>query len=91
MPVKIRLSRYGRRNRPFFRIEVFDTRTRRDGKSIERLGWYDPLIADESKKYSIDKERAEYWLSQGAQMSETVHQIFGKLGIHKKPRKLKKK
>ena len=53
MTVRIRLSRYGRRNRAFFRIEVFDSRTRRDGKSIEKLGWYDPVIAEEAKKYGI--------------------------------------
>ena len=84
MAVRIRLSRYGRRNRAFFRIEVFDSRTRRDGKSIEKLGWYDPLVVDEDKKYKVNKERAEYWLSEGVRMTTTVHSIFNKLGIYPK-------
>ena len=90
MSVRIRLSRYGRKNRPFFRIEVFDSRTRRNGKSIEQIGWYDPLVEDEAKKFKLDKERAEYWLSQGVELTKTVHSILNKLGIYKKPRKSKK-
>lgn len=87
MSVRIRLSRFGRKNRAFFRIEVFDSRTRRNGKSIERLGWYDPIIEDEKKKFKVNKERAQYWLSEGVQMSDTVHDIFNKLGIYRKTAK----
>ncbi len=82
--VKIRLSRKGRRNRPFYRIEVFDTRTRRDGRPVEQIGWYDPYVADEAKKYSLDVERAKYWVSVGAQTSGTVGNIFRKRGVYKK-------
>ena len=85
MSVRIRLSRYGRKNRAFFRIEVFDSRIRRNGKSIERLGWYDPFVEDEKKKYKVNAERAKYWLSVGAQMSDTVHDIFNKLSIFRNP------
>lgn len=84
MSVRIRLSRYGRKNRAFFRIEVFDSRTRRNGKSIERLGWYDPVVEDDKKKYKVNEKRAHYWLSEGAQMSDTVHDIFNKLSIYRK-------
>lgn len=83
MAVRIRLKRYGRRNRAFFRIEVFDSRTRRDGRSIEILGHYDPLIADESLKYKVNAERAAYWLSVGALPTPTVADIFRKQGVRK--------
>ncbi|MGE0432078.1 MAG: 30S ribosomal protein S16 [Planctomycetota bacterium] len=79
--VRIRLSRFGRRNRAFFRIEVFDQRVRRNGRSIEKIGWYDPYVADEAKKYGLDVERARHWLKVGAQASETVRQIFRKQGV----------
>ena len=82
--VRIRLSRFGRRNRSFFRIEVFDQRVRRNGRAIEKLGWYDPFIAEDAKKYSLDVERARHWLSVGAQPSATVRQIFQKQGVFKK-------
>lgn len=79
--VRIRLSRVGRKNRPFFRINVFDGRTRRNGPIIEKLGWYDPLVKDEAKKYSVNAERARYWISVGAQVTETVASIFKKQGV----------
>ena len=92
MSVRIRLSRFGRRNRAFFRIEVFDSRTRRNGKSIEQLGWYNPITVDEKEKYQVNAERAKYWLSEGVEMSPTVHDIFNKLGIYRKDAmKLKEK
>lgn len=81
--LKIRLKRYGRRNRAFFRIEVFDSRVQRDGKSIEILGWYDPLVADEEKKHTLNADRAKYWLSVGAQPSGTVSNIMAKHAVHK--------
>ncbi len=84
MSVRIRLSRYGRKNRAFFRIEVFDSRIRRNGKSLEKLGWYDPFVDDVNKKYKVNAERAQYWLSEGAQMSDTVNDIFKKMGIFRK-------
>ena len=80
--LKIRLKRYGRRNRPFFRIEVFDVRVQRDGKSVEILGWYDPLVAEEDKKHTLDADRAKHWLSVGAQPSGTVSNIMAKHGVH---------
>ena len=66
MAVRIRLKRLGRKNRAFYRICAFDAHTRRDGRAIEELGYYDPHVEDEAKKYSVNRERAEYWLSVGA-------------------------
>jgi small subunit ribosomal protein S16 len=66
----------GRRHRPFYRIGVFDSRTRRDGKTIEELGFYDPMAGDEAKQVRLDRDRAMYWLSRGARPSETVASIF---------------
>lgn len=74
--VKIRLKRMGRRNRAFFRICAFDSREERDGRSIEQLGTYDPMEKDESKKVILKRERIEYWLSVGAQPTETVASIL---------------
>jgi len=79
--VVIRLKRMGRRNRPFFRLVASDRLTKLDGAEIEQLGWYDPLVADPAKKFSIEKERIEHWLKEGAQPSETAKQIFKTLGI----------
>ncbi len=74
--VKLRLKRVGRRNRAFFRLCAFDAREERDGRSIEQLGTYDPMEKDESKKVVLKRERIEYWLSVGAQPTETVASIL---------------
>jgi len=79
--VRIRLTRMGRRNRPYYRIGAYDNRTRRDGKAIEFLGTYDPLVEDEAKQSNVDAERISYWLSVGAKPSETVASIIKKAGI----------
>jgi small subunit ribosomal protein S16 len=71
----------GRKNRPFYRICVFDARQRRDGKAIEDIGTYDVMSPDEKKIYSIKEDRLKYWLSVGAKPSETVASIIKKLKI----------
>ncbi len=76
--VKLRLKRMGRRNRAYFRICAFDAREERDGRSIEQLGTYDPMEKDEAKKVVLKRERIEYWLSVGAQPTETVASILKK-------------
>lgn len=81
MAVKIRLKRLGRRNRSFFRICVFDGRTRRDGRSIEDLGFYDPLATTLEKTVSLNEDRLKHWVLQGAQASDTVVSLAKKLGI----------
>lgn len=72
----------GRKNRPFYRICVFDGRTRRDGRSIEDLGFYDTKTNPSQTLSKVDAERARHWLSQGALPSLTVHQIFKKNGVY---------
>ena len=81
MAVRIRLKRVGRIHLPCYRIEVFDAKTRRDGRSIETVGTYNPLEADESKQVTMDQERIEHWLSVGAQPSETVASFLRRRGI----------
>ncbi len=82
MAVALRLKRTGRRNRPFYRICVFDTRTRRDGRSIEELGWYDPVGSPKGEvRFELNAERAAWWLSVGARPSETVASLLKRKGV----------
>ena len=82
MALSIRLSRGGRKKRPFYRIVVSDKRMPRDGRYIERLGTYNPLLPDDNeKRVQLVKDRIEYWLSQGAKPSERVAVFLGKAGI----------
>ncbi len=76
--VRIRMQRLGRRHRPFYRINAIDQRTRRNGRVIEPLGWFDPLATEEGKMIELKGERIKYWLSQGAQPSETVEDLLAK-------------
>ncbi|MFL2553941.1 MAG: 30S ribosomal protein S16 [Candidatus Rariloculaceae bacterium] len=70
--VTIRLSRGGAKKRPFYHIVVTDSRNRRDGRYIERLGYFNPIAAGGERKLKLDLERADYWVSQGAQTSDRV-------------------
>ena len=83
MATRIRLKRMGRKNRPAFRICVFDSRTRRDGPPVEELGSYDPAQKAWAEKVKLDADRARYWLGVGALPSETVKSIFKHLGVRK--------
>ncbi|HCQ71561.1 MAG TPA: 30S ribosomal protein S16, partial [Rhodospirillaceae bacterium] len=86
MALKIRLSRGGRKSRPFYRIVVADSRMPRDGRYIERVGTYNPLLNDQDEnRINLVKERIEYWLSQGAQPSERVAMFLGKAGMIEMP------
>jgi small subunit ribosomal protein S16 len=69
--VVLRLKRMGRRHRPFYRVCAMDKRSPRDGRVIEQLGWFDPLV-EESKQTELKIDRINYWLSVGAQPSPTV-------------------
>ncbi|MDD5458201.1 MAG: 30S ribosomal protein S16 [Phycisphaerae bacterium] len=84
MAVKLRMTRMGRRHRPFFRINAIDSRTPRDGRILEKLGHYDPIEKDKAKQIVLDIERAQFWLDQGAIPSDTVSDILAKLGIKTK-------
>ncbi|UCD22019.1 MAG: 30S ribosomal protein S16 [Chloroflexota bacterium] len=77
--VKIRLRRMGRRNRPFYRVVVADSRSPRDGKFIDIIGHYDPLT--DPATISVDGEKALKWLKDGAQPTDTVRSLLNKLGI----------
>ncbi len=79
--VKIRLARVGRRNKAYWRIGAFDSKTRRDGRPLEYLGSYDPHQEKDEDKVTIKRERVEYWLSKGAQPTETVAQLLKKQGV----------
>jgi small subunit ribosomal protein S16 len=76
MAVSIRLRREGTKNRPYYRIVVADSRSPRDGKFIEIIGTYDPKQTGQNS--SFDVERAEYWISKGAQPSDTVRSLIKK-------------
>lgn len=72
----VRLTRMGRKKKPFYRIVVTDSRKRRDGGSIETIGYYNPL--EENRVVNFDEERLNYWISVGAKMSDRVKKITGK-------------
>ena len=82
MAVRIRLARGGAKKRPFYRIVAADARSPRDGKFLERLGSYNPLLkADDANRVVLNEERIRYWLSQGAQISDRVARFLDKSGI----------
>jgi len=79
MAVKIRLKRMGAKKNPFYRIVVADSRSPRDGRFIEEIGYYDPL--KDPAVIKVDEARATEWLSKGAQMTDTTKALFKKAGI----------
>ena len=74
--VALRLSRQGTKDRPYYKIVAVDSRKRRDGRPIEQLGTYNPMV--EGVNYTIDIEKADQWLGNGAQASDTVKSIIKK-------------
>ena len=79
--LKIRLARGGRKKQPFYRITVADVTAPRDGKFLEKIGTYNPMLSkDDAKRIVIDKERAQYWLGVGAQPTEKVAKFLRDLG-----------
>lgn len=70
--VKIRLTRGGAKKRPFYHIVVTDQRNKRDGRSIERLGYFNPIASGNEKRLELDSERVKHWVSQGAQLTDKV-------------------
>lgn len=81
MATRIRMSRIGRRNRPYYRIGVYDARTRRDGECLERLGTYDPLVGEAGKKVIINRERLQLWMQKGALPTESVRSLLKATGL----------
>ena len=85
MALKIRMSRGGAKKRPFYRIVVADSRMPRDGRFIEKIGTYNPLLPkDHDQRLVLDTERAKYWLAQGAQSSDRVSRFLDAAGLLKR-------
>ncbi len=74
--VKIRLTRGGAKKRPFYHIIVTDSRSARDGRNIERVGYYNPVAAGNEKRVELDVARVEHWVSNGAQLTEKVRTLY---------------
>ena len=74
--VKIRLTRGGAKKRPFYHIVVTDSRNKRDGRSIERVGFYNPVAQGNEKRVELDVERVQHWVSQGAQLTDKVADLY---------------
>ena len=81
MAVCIRLKRDGRKHLPFYHICVFNSRTRRDGRPIEQVGFYDPAGSSAEGQVRIDVERVKYWISEGAKPSDTVASLLRNEGV----------
>ena len=79
MAVKIRLRRMGAKKAPFYRIVVADSRSPRDGRCIEEIGTYNPLV--ESDNITVDVEKAQNWIKNGAQPTDTVRGLLKKAGV----------
>ncbi len=81
--VKIRLSRGGAKGRPFYHIVVADERCARDGRNIERLGYYNPVASGKDVRLELDTEKAAAWIQKGAQPTEKVRQLIKQAGKQK--------
>lgn len=77
MAVAIRLMRFGKKHRPFYRIVVMDKRRKRESVYIEKLGFYDPMT--EPATIKINKERFNYWITRGAELSEGIQKLWKKI------------
>ena len=73
--VKIRLARGGAKKRPFYHIVVTDSRNKRDGRRIERIGFFNPIARGQEERLRLDLERVDYWTGVGAQLSERVSHL----------------
>lgn len=82
MSVRIRMKKMGRPHRPFFRLCAIDSRKPRDGKVIEELGYYDPMVSDVDARAVLNGERIQYWLGVGASPSENCAVLIAKYGAN---------
>ena len=90
MAVKLRLKRMGRSHKAFYRLNAIDSRSPRDGRVIEELGYYDPRNKDQAKQFVAKLDRCRYWLDVGAVPSETVSSLLKKQGVEHKSLRLPK-
>jgi small subunit ribosomal protein S16 len=74
--VKIRLTRGGAKKRPFYHIIVTDSRSARDGRNIERVGYYNPVASGNEKRVELNVERVQHWIGHGAQMTDKVADLY---------------
>lgn len=84
MSLKLRLARAGTKKRPYYHIVLADARSPRDGRFIEKIGTYDPMLADTSKRVTLLAERATHWLSVGAQPTDRVQRFLDVAGLLKR-------
>ncbi|GAK00288.1 MULTISPECIES: 30S ribosomal protein S16 [Geomicrobium] len=82
MATKIRLKRMGSKKRPYYRVVVADSRSPRDGRFIEEIGTYNPLVTDNS--FTVKEDRAVKWMLDGAKPSDTVRNLFSTAGLMEK-------
>ncbi|GBR45074.1 MULTISPECIES: 30S ribosomal protein S16 [Neokomagataea] len=86
MSLKIRLSRAGAKKRPYYHIVVADSRSPRDGRFIEKVGAYNPMLpSDHADRIKLNDERIKHWLSNGAQVTDRVARFLGNAGLAPKP------
>jgi len=86
MPVRIRLSRAGAKKRPFYKVVIADSRRARDGRFIERIGSYNPMLQkDNPERVKINLDRAKYWLDKGAKPSDRLGIFLSNMGLIDKP------
>ncbi|WP_273719728.1 MULTISPECIES: 30S ribosomal protein S16 [unclassified Bartonella] len=85
MALKIRLSRGGSKKRPYYHIVIADVRSPRDGRFIERVGAWDPMLPKDGLRVKLDEERIQYWLGQGAQPTDRVLRFLDAAGLKKRP------
>ncbi|MCA1368910.1 30S ribosomal protein S16 [Bradyrhizobium sp. BRP14] len=86
MALKIRLARGGSKKRPYYQIVVADARSPRDGRFLEKLGSWNPMLAkDDAKRVELDAERVQHWIAQGAQPTDRVLRFLDQAGLAKRP------
>ena len=97
MSLKIRLARGGAKKRPFYSIVIADTRSPRDGRFIEKIGFYNPLLpSDHADRLKLDLDQAKAWIAKGAVATDRVHKFLAKVGlvkarVHNNPQKAQPK
>ncbi|MCL6229122.1 30S ribosomal protein S16 [Bartonella bilalgolemii] len=84
MALKIRLSRGGSKKRPYYHIVIADVRSPRDGRFLERVGAWDPMLPKDGKRVKLNEERIQYWLGQGAQPTDRVLRFLDAAGLKKR-------
>lgn len=81
MSVKIRLKRFGTKKRPYFRVVVIDSRSPRDGRTLEEVGFYHPIEV-EDKQIKVNEDRVREWIEKGAQPTDTVRKLLNRINFH---------